>query len=166
MLYLLDANVLIDAGRYYYPIERVPEFWSWLVHIGESSAVKIPIEIYEEINDGTDDLAIWSKDYETEKALLLVQDSDPSLVAHVIDEGYANDLTDDEVEKIGRDPFLLAYALTAPGEIIVVSTEVSKPTKQRANRHLPDVCHHFQIECINTFEFVRRLDFRTNWQTV
>ena len=102
MLYLLDANVLIDAGRYYYPIERVPEFWGWLVHIGESSAVKIPIEIYEEIKDGTDDLAIWSKDDATEKALLLVQDSDPSLVARVIDEGYANDLTDDEVEKIGR----------------------------------------------------------------
>ena len=166
MLYLLDANVLIDAGRYYYPIERVPEFWSWLVHIGESSAVKIPIEIYEEIKDGTDDLGIWLKDGATETALLLLQDSDPLLVARVIDEGYANDLTDDEVETIGRDPFLAAYALMDPGEIIVVSTEVSKPTKQRANRHLPDVCRHFQIECINTFEFVRRLDFRTNWQTV
>lgn len=34
MLYLLDANVLIDANRDYYPISRVPEFWDWLVHLG------------------------------------------------------------------------------------------------------------------------------------
>ena len=87
------------------------------------------------------------------------------MVAHVTDQGYADDLTDDEVEKIGRDPFLIAYALTAPEEIRVVSTEVSKPTKQRANRRLPDVCRDFQVECINTFEFVRRLDFSTSWQT-
>ena len=35
MLYLLDSNVLIDANRDYYPIERVPEFWDWLVAMGE-----------------------------------------------------------------------------------------------------------------------------------
>ena len=77
MLYLLDANVLIDANRYYYPIRRVPEFWSWLVHIGERSEVKIPIEIYEEIKDGVDDLSIWSKDGATETALLLARFGSP-----------------------------------------------------------------------------------------
>jgi Domain of unknown function (DUF4411) len=30
MLYLLDANVLITARNRYYPIDTVPEFWSWL----------------------------------------------------------------------------------------------------------------------------------------
>jgi len=35
MLYLLDANVLIDANRDYYPIARIPEFWEWLVYHGE-----------------------------------------------------------------------------------------------------------------------------------
>lgn len=164
MLYLLDANVFIDASRYYYPIQRVPEFWSWLVHLGQNSEAKIPIEIYEEFNDGDDELGIWSKDGPTEAALLLATESDPQLVAYVIEHGYADDLTDDEVEKIGRDPFLIAYALTAPDEIRVVSTEVSKPTKQRANRRLPDVCRDFDVECINTFEFVRRLDFSTSWQ--
>ena len=165
MLYLLDANVLIDASRYYYPIQRVPEFWSWLVHVEGRAEVKIPIEIYEEIKDGDDDLGIWSRDDLTGAALLLTDESDPNLVARVTDQGYADNLTDDEVEKIGRDSFLIAYALTAPEEIRVVSTEVSQPTKLRANRHLPDVCRDFDVECINTFEFVRRLDFSTNWQT-
>ena len=45
MLFLLDANVLIDANRDYYPIARVPEFWDWLVHNGSAGFVKIPIEV-------------------------------------------------------------------------------------------------------------------------
>ena len=49
MLYLLDANVLIDANRDYYPIGRVPEFWDWLAAMGDLGRVKIPQETYEEI---------------------------------------------------------------------------------------------------------------------
>ncbi len=47
-MYLLDANTLIDAKDYYYPIERVPEFWDWLIFHGQRGNIKIPIEIYRE----------------------------------------------------------------------------------------------------------------------
>ena len=57
MLYLLDANVLIDANRDYYPIDRVPEFWEWIENAGENSLVKIALEVYEEVSDGNDELA-------------------------------------------------------------------------------------------------------------
>jgi hypothetical protein len=90
--------------------------------------------------------------------------ADPRLVARVIDQGYAPDLTDDEVEKIGRDPFLIAYALVAPQERCVVSTEVSAPKKTRANRRIPDVCQTMGVRCTNTFGFLRALDFRTSWK--
>ena len=71
MLYLLDANVLIDANRDYYPIARVPEFWEWLEHNGVEDLVKIPVEIYEEINTGSDDLGKWAKQDKVQEALLL-----------------------------------------------------------------------------------------------
>ncbi len=29
-LYLIDASVIIDAHEYYYPIDRVGQFWDWL----------------------------------------------------------------------------------------------------------------------------------------
>ena len=35
------------------------------------------------------------------KALLLKEDVDPEIVQRVVSEGYANNLTDDEVDKIG-----------------------------------------------------------------
>ncbi|MEJ1354792.1 MAG: DUF4411 family protein, partial [Candidatus Sedimenticola sp. (ex Thyasira tokunagai)] len=47
MIFLLDANVLINAKNFYYPIDRVPEFWDWLVHQGETGNIKVPVEIYQ-----------------------------------------------------------------------------------------------------------------------
>lgn len=166
MLYLLDANVLIDSNRDYYPIERVPEFWEWLAYVGEQGFVKIPIEVYEEIKVGHDSLATWVKEDSIENALLLKENADVSIVSNVIDNGYAPDLTDIEIEKIGRDPFLVAYGLVSKNDRCVVTTEVSKPSTQRANRRIPDVCTQLGIQSCNTFAFVRTLNFATNWKKV
>ena len=165
MLYLLDANVLIDANRDYYPLERVPEFWEWLENTGGNGHAKIPVEVYEEIRDGKDDLASWAKQDQISTALLFQEEADVSLVSYVTDHGYASDLTDDEVVKIGRDPFLIAYALKNNESRCVVTTEVSKPRRQRANRHLPDVCADLGVVCCNTFEFLRALNFSTRWNS-
>ena len=164
MLYLLDANVLIDANRDYYPMHRVPEFWEWLAHVGRNGFVKIPIEVYEEIKEGGDNLADWIKQDQIRAALLLEEEVDVGLVSQAVNAGYADDLTDDEVERIGRDPFLVAYALADNGNRCIVTTESSKPSRQRANRHLPDVCSTFGVACSNTFQFVRELDFSTSWK--
>lgn len=53
------------------------------------------------------------------------------LVQTVLIDGYASDLTDDELEQIGRDPFLIAYALADHGMRCVVTVESSEPKKQR-----------------------------------
>lgn len=164
MLYFLDANVLIDANRDYYAVERVPEFWGWLLHHGEQENVKVPMEVYEEIREGNDDLATWTKSEEFQQHLLFGEEVDPELVARVIDEGYAPDLTDDQVEELGRDPFLIAYALVDRDNRCVVTTERSKPGRERQRRHIPDVCTDLGITPRNSFEFTRELDFRTNWQ--
>lgn len=164
LIYLLDANVLIDANRDYYPLSRVPEFWDWLVYQGKSGHVKMPIEIYEEIKEGNDDLAEWICQDEVKEALLLDEEVEPAVVSDVIDDGYAPDLTDDQVESIGRDPFLIAHALHRSEERSVVTTEVSKPNRQRQNRKLPDVCEDFGVKSFNTFEFIRALDFNTDWK--
>lgn len=165
MLYLLDANVLIDANRDYYPIERVPEFWQWLLHHAQSDRVKIPAEIHDEVKRGNDDLAQWVKEREIKDALVLDAEARPADVQRAIRRGYAPDLTDTEIDKLGRDPFLIAYALRDAGNHCIVTTEISKPTKTRANRHLPDAASRLGVETCNTFEFTRRLDFRTQWRS-
>ena len=168
VLYLLDANVLIDANRDYYPIARVPEFWDWLLEMGRLGRIKIPQEFYEEVifprpqKDKKDPLVEWLKTYK--ETLVLDEEAVVELVTRVTEQGYASDLTDDQVLKIGRDPFLVAYALVDVENRSVVTTEHSSPKRRRANRKLPDVCDDFSVQCINTFALIQELDFRTGWR--
>jgi hypothetical protein len=164
MQYLLDANVLIDAARDYYPFEMVPEFWAWLAYQGSVGNVKVPREMYEEVCEGKDPLAQWLREPATITALLLDEEVEPRLVAQAVAEGYAPDLTDSEVITVGRDPFLVAYAIAAGGQRCVVTTESSRPSAKRQNRRVPDVCSGFGVSCCNTFELTRRLGFSTSWK--
>lgn len=163
MLYLLDSNVLIDANRDYYPLERVPEFWDWLLHTANLMRVRIPTEIYEELKEGNDALKDCVVDYQDD--IVLVETVSAEAVSDVLDEGYAHDLNDEEIEKIGMDPFLIAYAMEDIENRCVVTTEASKPKMKRANRRMPDVCGDLNVKCCDTFGFLRKMDFRTNWRT-
>ena len=95
---------------------------------------------------------------------MLDEEAVVELVTRVTEQGYASDLTDDQVLKIGRDPFLVAYALVDVENRSVVTTEHSSPKRRRANRKLPDVCDDFSVQCINTFALIQELDFRTGWR--
>ena len=162
MRYLLDANVLIDADRDYYPLDRIPEFWEWMVHQSEQDIIAIPLEMYGEVCEGKGALVNWLKKHKA--SMILDADTDPALVQRVLSQGYASDLTEVEIEKIGKDPFIVAYALASEAPTAVVTTEISKPSKTRANRRLPDVCQAFGIRSINTFQLVRERNFSTNWR--
>jgi hypothetical protein len=169
VLYLIDANVVITAHNLYYPIDVVPEFWTWLTYQGEKSLVKMPLEVLEEVKDGSTDedkdlLYAWISDDQHKNALLLDEEVDAELVADVVSNGYAPDLTDQELEQIGRDPFLIAYARAAVDERCVVTTEASAPAKQRQNRRIPDVCKTFGLNCCDSFAMLKALKFSTGWQ--
>jgi hypothetical protein len=170
LLYLLDANTLINAKDQYYSFDIVPEYWEWLVFQGSQHNIKIPSEIYSEINGANqnkrdrDELAHWSRREEVKAHLLLEGEVDAVLVNQVIIEGYLPDPSEADLVKMGRDPFLIAYGLQDRDKVTIVTTEASKPSKKGANRHIPDICNHFGIHSCNTFQMIRTLGFSTNWQ--
>jgi hypothetical protein len=98
--------------------------------------------------------------------LVLGEEAAVELVARVTEQGYASDLTDEEIVKVGQDPFLVAYALVDRQNRSVVTTEHSKPNRTRANRKLPDVCNDFNVPCINTFALIQELNFHTGWSAL
>ena len=157
-LYLLDANVLIRAHEDYYPIDRIPQFWTWLLLMASNGTVKMPVQIYDEVAHSSDMLGEWLRQTDVKEALILAEKTDAAQVRHVIAHGYAPDLNDVELESIGRDPFLIAAALSG-GDRVVVTREVSRPSKQRANRKIPDVCSGFGLTVINDFGLYRELRF-------
>ena len=163
MLYLLDADVLIRADRTYYPPDRFPAFWSWLVHMGVSANIAVPTEQYEEITNGSGDLVDWLKSEDVKSALLLAEAADPTLVAEVTLQGYGQ-LDETGLEKVGRDPFLISYAYADKTARTVVTLEVSSPRRQGANRKIPDVCRDLGVACCDLFQLINFLDFRTDWK--
>lgn len=168
MLYLLDANVLITAERTYYPLDQVPEFWEWLRAKAEDKNIQIPTEILSEILKGGQDaekdpLLHWLISGDTKSVLQLEEDVEVDLVRHVVETGYAPDLTDTEIEQIGLDPFLIAYALRDRENRKVVTIEVSRPSRKRQNRHVPDVCSDLAVNSCTVFTMLRELGFSTSW---
>ena len=164
MLHLFDANVLITASNTYYPLDQIPEFWSWVEYQATLGAIKPPQEMLEEVLAGgkkDDPLLDWMNKHKA--VVALVEDVEVQLVQHVVNNGYSPDLTDDQLEEIGRDPFLIAYAL-AGNDRCVVTTEVSSPAKTRQNRKIPDVCNTLGVTCYNPFTVYRTLGFSTAWK--
>lgn len=171
MLYLLDANVIIDANREYYEFESVPEYWEWLIYQAEQNRIKMPLETYNEIKENPDKkedkktpFFEWFTDAEIKKKLILDEEVDIGLVNKVTYEGYLGDPSDDDVETIGRDPFIIAYALASPADRMVVTTEVSKSSRINANRHVPDVCDTFRILHCTPMKMNKDLKFKTSWE--
>lgn len=166
-IFLLDANIIIHAHDLYYHMDRVPEFWRWLEFHADNGSIRMPKETHSEIKGGVKAQHVqWAKHKDVRKSLILAEDFEIALLNRVISEGYASDLNEIETEKIAMDPFLVAYALKDPQNRIVVSNEVSKPSKKRANRKVPDVCDALGVRCCNVFTLLRELDFRTDWQKV
>lgn len=94
---------------------------------------------------------------------MLEDEVDIALVQRVTTEGYAPDLTDIELEVIGRDPFLIAYALADIDNRMAVTGEV-RSNKQRQNRPIPSVCDALGVKSCDQWAFGRALNFRTGWK--
>ena len=160
MLYLIDANVLIRAHEDYYPLDRVPQFWTWLEQETMAGRIKMPFEIHNEIAVSTGPLRDWICSKDIKEALVLDEEVDTDLVERVLTEGYGAHLTDSDLEKIGQDPFLIAYALAA-ADRAVVTKEMPKPSARRANRKIPDVCDTLNVRWMRDFDLYRTLKFTT-----
>jgi hypothetical protein len=164
LLYLLDADTVITGEKRAYPLHRFALFWDWLCHMGSEGNVKIPREQYDEIVAGRGPIVDWLKLEQVRNALVLSEEVDPAIVASVIERGYAPDLNEEEVDAVGRDPFLIAYAVVDVDKRTVVSFETSAPTKQRANRKVPDVCATFRVPCCTLYDLINALDFTLDWR--
>lgn len=163
MLHLVDASALITAHNTYLALDRVPEFWEWLLHQGRNAVVKVPKVIYEEVEDGNDALADWMSMQGTKDALLLDEAPHPVHVRTAM-ICYGPNPTEADLITIGKDPFLVGAALVDPANRCVVTAEVSKPGRTGPRRHLPDVCADCHVTSMNLVQLMRALNFTTGWK--
>lgn len=166
MIYLLDADVLINAERDYYPRTRVPEFWEWLLHHAERGTIKTLRRISSGLKQQPakdrpeDPLSEWIRAHE---GSLLIEPPDRAMVLRVWTQGYQQGASALDLPSVDDDAFLIAAALTDRAERTVVTME-KRSTKKGLNRRIPQVCDVVGVTCIDTFQFIRKLDFRTDWR--
>lgn len=159
-MYLLDANVFINAYRDYYSFDIVPNFWSRLVHLAGNSQICSIDKIKEEIctnEDQPDELHIWSAS-EFEEHFKETDAHDVILAYAEIQQWAFSNQQFNEAAKSefarNADAWLIAYA-KAKGATVVTHEAYNRGTIRRIL--IPVVCEEFGIPYVNTFEMLRRL---------
>ncbi|MEO5374549.1 MAG: DUF4411 family protein [Alphaproteobacteria bacterium] len=155
MIYLLDANVFIEAKNRYYANDICPGFWKWMDGFVSGGNVRSIVNVRDELKKQNDWLADWVKSPNRAPWFMKVDDeatqkSFQKIVNHV----EAADFKPHAKPKFlsGADPWLVAKARVLGAT--VVTQEVSRPGA-KSRILLPDVCNKFGVPCKNTFDLLR-----------
>jgi hypothetical protein len=155
--YWLDANIFLEASNKYYAFDFVPQFWEFLDDQVKLQNVSCPRIVYSELErHGNDDLIRWIK-ARRDTALFtnfnrFVQNRHREIATYVsqeYDQKYA------QVFLGGADPWLIAHARQSGGR--VVTFEKLEPYAKRVK--IPNVCAHYNVECVDLFSMLRSRGF-------
>ncbi len=152
MKYIFDSNVFIQAKNTYYDFDFCPAFWEYMIDFAQNingGALSV-LQVKEELKLGNDDLAEWAKALPSSFFIDSPQAS-LRMVVNYINTLPADRGVKDKFVNCG-DPYIIAAALHL--NITVVTQEVSAPVSRNKIK-IPDVCKHFNIKCINTFDFLK-----------
>lgn len=154
--FLLDANTYIQAKNQYYGFDICPAYWEWLdVQFSNGHMASIDF-IARELKAGNDELVDWVK----ERPEHFIDNDDEEtqgvfgqIVGYVMEGDFNSKNRDDFLA--GADPWIIAKAKTMGSVIVTHEARVVPGTKKVK---IPNLCREFGIECITTFEFLRRLE--------
>lgn len=157
-MYLLDANVFIDAKNRYFAFDIVPAFWDWLIAQHQAGVVFTVQAVYDEIVGGADDLAAWMK-AQPSSFRIAPNSSDSASLATVSTwvngAGFKAAAVSDFLA--AADYFIVAQALTLG--YTVVTHETPDPASRRRVK-IPDACSAAGVACIDPFTWLRNLKAR------
>ncbi len=158
-VFVLDANVFINANNTYYARDICNKFWLHLTSYNKQGTVCSIDRIYDELDGRQDDLNKWA----TENKAMFVSTHDlhieqnyGKIVTWVGSKQYLAAAAKDEFYRIA-DGWLAAYALTTG--YTLVTHEKPEP-KSRKHIKLPDVCKEFNISYTDTFTMMRKIGMR------
>lgn len=152
-MYLLDANVFIDAKNRYYAFDIVPAFWDWLAAQHQARSVLTVQAVHDEIIGGGDDLAAWMRSRPASFRLAPTA-ADTASLATLSAWAQGQNYTQAAVSTFlgSADYFLVAQALTSGHTVVTHETAGSGSTKRVK---IPDACAAMGVACVNPFQWLR-----------
>lgn len=153
MVYLLDANVFIQAKNLHYGFDFCPAFWDWLDDANRRKIVFSIEKVLDELIAGNDDLADWAGARGTgfflppdEKMLAAFS----RVSRWVNSQGYDPAAVNTFLQV--ADYYLIAHAL-AHG-FAIVTHEIPAQTRKKVK--IPNVCIALGIRHMTPYEMLRR----------
>ena len=152
MVYLLDANVFIQAKNLHYGFDFCPAFWDWIIDQDTKGRVKSIEKIGDELEAGQDDLATWAKARGNGFFMKPTQDllkSMPTVSAWVKAQQYQPAAVNTFFQV--ADYYLVAHALAH--KCTVVTHEIA--SSGIAKVKIPNVCIGVNVKCMTPYEMLR-----------
>ena len=155
-----DVNTLIEAKNRYYQMHICPGYWDWLIKANQTGEVNSIRSVRDELQRGNDTLAEWAKNH----AHLFLDESDDAtqtafakIAQHVASN--AQQMKAGAIEEFlgGADPWLIAKAMTTDATVV---THEQLNLAARRKFLIPNVCQHFGVRFVDTFELLNALEAR------
>lgn len=152
MMYLLDANVFIEAKNRYYAFDLAPGFWEWLDSDARNGKIGSIEQVKNELTQGTDELAQWVRS--RSDAFLPVDEEVTPKLMELSAWATAGNFTQAAVAEFlsVADYYLVAYA-AAHGHTVVTHEEPQAAARRRVL--IPNACLALGISYCNTFTMLR-----------
>ena len=158
-MYLLDANTYIEAKNRYYQIGFCPAYWQWLEQQFQLGMLGSVSTVYDELARKGDELSDWVHNHRHHFHDISAEEIQLQM-AEVAQ--YVADLPNKDERSIanflsGADPWLIARA-SIYGETIVTHESLVDNASKKVK--IPNICAHFGVPHINTFELLNSLEAR------
>lgn len=151
-MYVLDANIFIDAKNRHYGFDIVPGFWDWLIEQNAAGILCSISEVKAELEEKQDELTAWARN---NAGLFLPVDQavQPSLqqLANWANSGWFKPAA---VSKFLDDADYPLVAYAHAHSHTVVTHEKSSPDAT-ARILIPDACTALGVPSIDPFTMLR-----------
>ena len=158
----LDSNVFIEGKKGPYGFDIAPRFWALLDELIEDGRISCPTMVYGELLDVQDDLAAWAQERRASGLFVQppeqVQETYREVLGYVMQRYPENQARRRFLNR--ADPWVIAHAIVQGGT--VVSLEGRDPSASRQVK-VPNVCDHFEVLCVDTYQMLR--DLGVSWNT-
>jgi hypothetical protein len=160
MMYLLDANVFIQAKNQYYRFDVAPRFWTWLDSQQAEGVIASVMPVYDELLKGDDDLTEWARERKDDGWFLQADDLETQTIftdiaTWVMAQPFKPHAKEDFLDVC--DPWLIAKA-SALGATLVTLETYAPDSKRKVK--IPNVCRQFDVDYVNTFDMLSELGAR------
>lgn len=159
-MFLLDANVFMQAARDYYAFDIAPGFWQALVDHANNGQIRSIDRVKAEIDLGNDPLKDWANHsfqqwFESTNADDVVREYQ-RVMDWVDAQGQWTNAAKAQFAS-GADGWVVAYGV-ARGCVVVTNEKFNADVKRKVP--IPNVCRVFDVDCLDTFELLRKLAVR------